>query len=176
MVVNIYRILNEKLHVNREAAPDDSFQFLYGSTPSSLDAVFFGHIARIMCYSAHLRNYLFNYPNLVDYYDGIMKRYFAPSLGVPTSENALIRAYGMHIACVAPADPSKILPYANEDIRNRVEEEDDIKIETAPVNTETASVEEKLEMRKSILQFVIGGVSALTLIILMQMEGSFVCY
>lgn len=62
------------------------------------------------------------------------------------------------------------------DIRNRVEEEDDIKIETAPVNTETASVEEKLEMRKSILQFVIGGVSALTLIILMQMEGSFVCY
>ena len=92
--------------------------------PSSLDAVFFGHIARIMCYSAHLRNYLFNYPNLVDYYDGIMKRYFAPSLGVPTSETALIvetigkidcsRAYGMHIACVAPADPSKILPYANE--------------------------------------------------------------
>lgn len=92
----------------------------------------------------------------------------------------------MHIACVAPADPSKILPYANEgymwfmkfkvDIRNRVEEEDDIKIETASVNTETASVEEKLEMRKSILQFVIGGVSALTLIILMQMEGSFVCY
>jgi len=62
------------------------------------------------------------------------------------------------------------------DIRNRVEEEDDIKIETASVNTETASVEEKLEMRKSILQFVIGGVSALTLIILMQMEGSFVCY
>ena len=61
-------------------------------------------------------------------------------------------------------------------IRNRVEEEDDIKIETASVNTETASVEEKLEMRKSILQFVIGGVSALTLIILMQMEGSFVCY
>ena len=58
--------------------------------PSSLDAVFFGHIARIMCYSAHLRNHLFNYPNLVDYYDGIMKRYFAPSLGVPTSENALI--------------------------------------------------------------------------------------
>ena len=62
------------------------------------------------------------------------------------------------------------------DIRNRVEEEDDIKIETASVNSETASVEEKLEMRKSILQFVIGGVSALTLIILMQMEGSFVCY
>ena len=62
------------------------------------------------------------------------------------------------------------------DIRNRVEEEDDIKIETASVNTETASVEEKLEMRKSILQFVIGGVSALALIILMQMEGSFVCY
>ena len=62
------------------------------------------------------------------------------------------------------------------DIRNRVEEEDDLKIETASVNTETASVEEKLEMRKSILQFVIGGVSALTLIILMQMEGSFVCY
>ena len=62
------------------------------------------------------------------------------------------------------------------DIRNRVEEEDDIKIETASVNTETASVEEKLEMRKSILQFVIGGVSALTFIILMQMEGSFVCY
>ena len=62
------------------------------------------------------------------------------------------------------------------DIRNRVEEEDDIKIETASVNTETASVEEKLETRKSILQFVIGGVSALTLIILMQMEGSFVCY
>ena len=62
------------------------------------------------------------------------------------------------------------------DIRNRVEEEDDIKIETASVNTETASVEEKLEMRKSILQFVIVGVSALTLIILMQMEGSFVCY
>ena len=62
------------------------------------------------------------------------------------------------------------------DIRNRVEEEDDIKIDTASVNTETASVEEKLEMRKSILQFVIGGVSALTLIILMQMEGSFVCY
>lgn len=58
--------------------------------PSSLDAVFFGHIARIMCYSARLRNHLFNYPNLVDYYDGIMKRYFAPSLGVPTSENALI--------------------------------------------------------------------------------------
>ena len=52
------------------------------------------------------------------------------------------------------------------DIRNRVEEEDDIKIETASVNTETASVEEKLALRKSILQ----------LIILMQMEGSFVCY
>ena len=62
------------------------------------------------------------------------------------------------------------------DIRNRVEEEDDIGNETTPVKTETASVEEKLEMRKSILQFVIGGVSALTLIILMQMEGSSVCY
>ena len=62
------------------------------------------------------------------------------------------------------------------DIRNRIEEEDDIRIEMVPVKTETASVEEKLEMRKSILQFVIGGVSALTLIILMQMEGSSVCY
>ena len=62
------------------------------------------------------------------------------------------------------------------DIRNRVEEEDDIGNGTTPVKTEAASVEEKLEMRKSILQFVIGGVSALTLIILMQMEGSSVCY
>ena len=57
------------------------------------------------------------------------------------------------------------------DIRNRVEEEDDVTNETSLTKTETTSVEEKLEMRKSILQFVIGGVSALTLIILMQMEG-----
>lgn len=61
------------------------------------------------------------------------------------------------------------------DIRNRVEEEEDVYNETTQTKTETTSVEEKLEMRKSILQFVIGGVSALTLIILMQMEGLSVC-
>lgn len=61
------------------------------------------------------------------------------------------------------------------DIRNRVEEEEEGWSETTQVKAETTSVEEKLEMRKSILQFVIGGVSALSLIILMQMGVYSVC-
>ena len=56
------------------------------------------------------------------------------------------------------------------DIRNRVEEEEDEYGGTTQTKKEKTSVEEKLEMRKSILQFVVGGVSALALIVLMQLE------
>ena len=58
--------------------------------PSSLDAYFFGHLAQVMTFPAKLRVKLQNFPNLIAYYEGIMKTYFAPSLGDSTSDNLFL--------------------------------------------------------------------------------------
>ena len=58
--------------------------------PSSLDAYFFGHLAQVMTFPAKLRVKLQNFPNLIAYYEGIMKTYFAPSLGDCTSDNLFL--------------------------------------------------------------------------------------
>ena len=84
MLDNIYRVLNEKLHVNEGSL------FLYGDTPSSLDAALFAHIAMLMEFPAALQNHIFNYPTLVHYYESIMKQYFSAAMGEKTTDNAFV--------------------------------------------------------------------------------------
>ena len=84
MLANIYRVLNEKLHTTEGSL------FLYGDSPSSLDAALFAHIARLMEFPAALQNHLQNYPTLVRYYERIMKKYFSAALGEKTTDNAFV--------------------------------------------------------------------------------------
>ena len=58
--------------------------------PSSLDAVLFNHLARIMEFPAGMHSCLVCYPGLVNYYELIMKRYFSAARGEKTSDNPFI--------------------------------------------------------------------------------------
>ena len=84
MLDNIYRVLNEKLHVNEGSL------FLFGDSPSSLDSALFAHIATLMEFPAALQNHILNYPTLVHYYETIMKKYFSAALGEKTTDNAFV--------------------------------------------------------------------------------------
>lgn len=58
--------------------------------PSSLDAVFFAHLAQIMEFPSELQNHLLTFPTLVSFYESIMKHYFSASRGEATSDNMFV--------------------------------------------------------------------------------------
>ena len=100
MINNIYRILNEKLHENTEPILEGRPHFLYGSkftffslfinSPSSLDAIFFAHLAQVMEFPAGMQLQLLCYPELVNYYESIMRSFFSVARGEKTSDNPFI--------------------------------------------------------------------------------------
>ena len=63
--------------------------FIFPLRPSSLDAVFFAHLAQVNEYPTVYGELVEYYPSLNFYFDSIMKHYFSAARGEPTSDNQL---------------------------------------------------------------------------------------
>lgn len=156
--------------------------FIYDSPfiyrPSSLDAIFFGHLARIMEFPAGMQSVLLCYPALVNYYESIMIRFFSVARGEKTSDNAFLvlylslilnqKQFGFHISCQPTQHVDAVLPYKESTPRpcDTIDLNEE-SLKDIVVKEEKTSLEDRQSFREQLIYYAgIGlGVFALTVMI-----------